>query len=240
MHLNIIPVCGKINNSHLLGTTVIVVDVLRATTNMVLAIQNGSNRLIPTADAGEAAMLAGRLGARDSVLAGEQGGLKLQGFDIGNSPFEFSPDIVRGRTVIMNTSNGTAAVCSMSAAKNVLIGAMINRSAVARKAVALDDDVLIVCAGTEGAISADDLCCAGAIAEAICAESKGPVTSTDIVMVCRNLYKDFLDKQADLSSTFHWARLVELGFEKDVEFCFREDISGVVPCYQNGVIQDTR
>jgi len=240
MQLNILPVCGKINSAHLLGTTVIVIDVLRATTNMVVAIQNGSNRLIPTSDAGEAAMLASRLGARDSVLAGERGGIRIQGFDIGNSPFEFSPEVVKGRTVIMNTTNGTAAVCSMSAARNILIGAMINCSAVARRAVQLGDDVLIVCAGTEGTISADDLCCAGAIAESICKQSRTPVETTDIVMVCRNLYRDFRDKRADLSKTFHWNRLVRLGFEKDVKFCFTEDTSTVVPCYRDGIIQEMR
>lgn len=236
--LDVVPVAGKIHSSRLFDTTAIVIDVLRATTCMVLAVQNGAQRVIPTADAGEAAMFLNRLGGRDNLLSGETGGLKTPGFQLGNSPFEFDADTVRGRNVIMSTSNGTAAVCAAANAETVLIGAMINATAVAKAACACSDGkgVLIVCAGTDGMISADDLIVAGAIAAAIEGIS-GSLACTDTARICQWLYRDYCEGRIDLHSIYHYARLIELGFEKDVEFCFRRDITDVVPVYSNGTIQ---
>lgn len=97
------------------------------------------------------------IGARDCVLAGERGGIRLPGFDVGNSPLDFSHELVSGKNVIFCTTNGTQAICGMSGAANLLIGAMINRTAVARRAVELGQDIVIMCAGTDGRFSADDI-----------------------------------------------------------------------------------
>lgn len=236
MRIDIIPVFGKMISSHISNSTVIVVDVLRCTTSITVAVQNGAERVVPATDPGEAASLAGKLGARDCVLAGERGGIRLQDFDLGNSPEEYSPENVQGKTVIISTSNGTAAIHGSSAAKDVLIGAMINRTAVAKRALSLGSDILIICAGTEGGISADDLIAAGAIADAVCRNATTPIAATDIVKVCCMLYADWVEGRADLSATYHYARLIELGFEADVRFCFTEDTTDVVPVYENGII----
>ena len=112
---------------------------------------------------------------------------------------------------------------------------MINHTAVARRAAALERDVVIACAGTEGEFSADDICAAGAIATSLCQEAD--VTGQcDLTRVARILYRDWREGRADLSKTYHYARLVELGFEEDVRFCLQEDITEVAPLYQNGII----
>lgn len=237
MRIDIVPVYGKMISSHISGSTVIVVDVLRSTSCITMAVKNGAERVIPAVDPGEAASIAGRLGIRDCVLAGERGGIKLPDFNLGNSPAEYSAENVQGKTVVISTSNGTAAIHGSSAAKDVLIGAMINRTAVAKRALALGDDILIVCAGTDGAISADDLIAAGAIADAVCRHAAGPVEATDITKVCCMLYADWQEGRADLSATFHYARLVRLGFTDDVRFCFTPDVTDVVPVYENGNIR---
>ena len=198
---------------------------------------NGANRVVPAIDPGEAAMLAGRLGHADVVLAGERDAVKLPDFDIGNSPSEYSANTVKDRSVIISTTNGTAAIHGMSAAKDVLIGGMINRSAVAKRAVELGNDIIIVCAGTYGQISADDLLAAGSIAEAINRLSPSGIDASDITMVCCMLYADWKQGRADLSVTKHCARLISLGFEEDIRYCFSEDITDVVPVYENGVIR---
>ncbi|MDD4075344.1 MAG: 2-phosphosulfolactate phosphatase [Eubacteriales bacterium] len=236
MKLDVIPVAGKIHVARLMDTTAIVVDVLRATTCMVVGIQNGIVKIIPTSDAAEAASFVTRLGSRDSLLAGETGGVKTQGFDIGNSPFEFSVEAVKGRTVIMSTTNGTTAVCASASADNVLIGAMVNATAVAKRAVELGKDVVIICAGTDGAISADDLIAAGAIAEEII-KGVGKAVCTDTVSVSRWLYKGYMEKRVDIHEINHCKKLIELGFEDDVKFCFRRDMTDVVPVYSYGIIQ---
>lgn len=237
MKIDVIPVCGKVLSSHISSSTVIVVDVLRSTSCIITAVENGANRVIPAIDPGEAAMLAGTLGYRETVLAGERDSLKLPDFDLGNSPAEFTAKAVEDRSVIISTTNGTAAIHSMSAAKAVLIGGMINRTAIAQKAVELGNDIIIACAGTYGQISADDLLAAGSIAEAIHRLAREPMEASDITMVCCMLYADWKQGRADLSVTKHCARLISLGFEEDIRYCFSEDISTVVPIYENGVIR---
>lgn len=146
----------KYTGNYLMDRTVIVVDVLRATSSIIWACRNGANRVIPVSDAGEGAAIAARLG--DCIMAGERGGVKLPGFDLGNSPLEFDHRIVKDRNVVINTTNGTGAIKAAEGAAHVLIGAMINHTAVARMAAQLDRDVIILCAGTEGEFSADDIC----------------------------------------------------------------------------------
>ena len=236
MRIDVLPVFGKMISSHISSSTVIVVDVLRSTSCIVMAVKNGAGRVIPAVDPGEAAMLAGRLGAKECVLAGERGGIKLPDFDLGNSPAEYSEANVGGKTLIISTTNGTASIHGSSAAKNVLVGAMINRKAVAQRALELGDDIFIVCSGTDGAISTDDLIAAGSIVEAVCASYPGAAEITDIAKVCAMLYKDWREARVDLSTIYHCARLIRLGFGDDVRFCFQEDITDVVPVYENGVI----
>ena len=125
----------KYTGNYLMDRTVIVVDVLRATSSIIWACRNGANRVIPVSDAGEGAAIAARLG--DCIMAGERGGVKLPGFDLGNSPLEFDHRIVKDRNVIINTTNGTGAIKAAEGAAHVLIGAMINHTAVARMAAAL-------------------------------------------------------------------------------------------------------
>ena len=206
----------KYTGNYLMDRTVIVVDVLRATSSIIWACRNGANRVIPVSDAGEGAAIAARLG--DCIMAGERGGVKLPGFDLGNSPLEFDHRIVKDRNVIINTTNGTGAIKAAEGAAHVLIGAMINHTAVARMAAQLDRDVIILCAGTEGEFSADDICAAGAIATSLC--KLGQVSAQcDLTLVAKSLYSDWREARADLSKTYHYARLVDLGFEEDVQFC---------------------
>ncbi|MBO4385363.1 MAG: 2-phosphosulfolactate phosphatase [Clostridia bacterium] len=237
MKIDVLPIFGKQKDAQLSETTVIVVDVLRATTCMISALNGGAVKVVPTVDAGDAVALASRLGARECVLGGERGGIKISGFDLGNSPAEYLSRTVRGKTVIVSTTNGTGALYSVRSADRILLGAMINRLAVAKAAAAEGRDVLIVCAGTDGQPSADDLTCAGAIIDGLRQFIDiGSDSLTDMTIVCENLYKDWKAGIFDLSTTYHYRRLVKLGFEEDVYFCFTPDLTDTVPVYREGVI----
>ena len=180
MKIDVIPVYGKVLSNHISSCTVIVVDVLRSTSCIITAVGNGATKVVPAIDPGEAAMLASRLGAQDVVLAGEWEAVKLPDFDLGNSPYEFTKEAVCDRSVIISTTNGTAAIHRMA---------------------------------------------------------REPMEATDITMVCCMLYADWKQGRADLSVTKHCARLISLGFEEDIKYCFSEDITEVVPVYENGVIR---
>lgn len=226
----------KISDSVFNNSTVIVIDVLRATTTIINAIRNGAEKIIPAHDPAEAAALAGRLGAKDCILAGERGGLKLPGFELGNSPLEFTEDKVKNRTVVFSTTNGTDAVYKARSARCVLIGGMINRAAAAKEAVKQKGRILILCAGTDGQFSADDICAAGAILDSVASLSSEPLETNDLGLVSCMVYSNWLEGKADLSLTFHYSRLIRLGFEQDVKFCFSKDITDVVPRYSDGMI----
>lgn len=225
----------KLPSSHLTARTVISIDLLRSSTSMTWALVNGATKVIPTADAAEAVSIANRMGG--CILGGERGGIKLPGFDLGNSPFEYNRETVNGKSVIVSTTNGTGALCGAEGAANVLLGCMLNCTAVARRAVELGNDIIIMCAGTDHDISADDLYAAGAIAETIIRLADGDVSACDMTLVACMVYKSWKNDLRELSLTYHCSRLLRLGFEKDVEFCLRRDVTDIVPEYINGVLE---
>ncbi len=222
------------------GRTVIVVDTLRCTTSIIWALKNGACKVVPANEPGVATAFAVNLGISDCVLAGERGGVKLPDFELGNSPQDFTSRMVWGKNVVMSTTNGTAAINAAQDAKHLLIGGMINRTSAAKAALAYGRDVLILCAGTDGMDSAEDLVTAGAIIEAMARYTQTPLEQNDLSQLCTLIYEDWAGGRFDLSSTFHYARLVKLGFEADVDFCLRRDMTTMTPECINGIIIDPR
>jgi len=230
---------SKINEVHLRNSTVIVVDVLRTSSSIVWAVQNGAHQVIPALDPGEAAAFSMQIGRSESLLAGERGGLQLPGFDLGNSPLEFAKEVVGDKTVIISTSNGTGAIHCARNADVLLIGAMINRTAVAEYALQMGKNIVILCAGTDGMFSADDICCAGAIVDALQtgAQRMGlALDCCDLSCVSHLLYRDFVRDPEILCSTAHYQTLEGLGLADDLSFCFEQDVTDIVPIYRDGVI----
>lgn len=144
------------------GGSVVVIDVLRATSTIVAALAHGAVAVYPCATAGEARELAAGRGG-DRLLCGEADSLKIAGFDLGNSPREFTPEAVAGREVVLVTSNGTRALRSLpGGAGEVVLASFLNAGAVGRHlARAAAGGVTIICAGTRGGFSLEDFLCAG-------------------------------------------------------------------------------
>jgi 2-phosphosulfolactate phosphatase len=151
------------------GGVAVVVDVLRATTVMVHALAAGCAAVIPCAEVEEAKAIAARLPSGTALLAGERQGLPIPGFDLGNSPGEFTPDVCGGKTVVMTTTNGTRAILASLEAERVYVASFANLRAISNEisVQVLKKDhgypVHIVCAGTEGLISLEDSLLAGAL-----------------------------------------------------------------------------
>jgi 2-phosphosulfolactate phosphatase len=151
------------------GGVAVVVDVLRATTVMVHALAAGCAEIVPCAGIEEAKATAARLPPGTALLSGERQGLPIPGFDLGNSPDEFTPEVCGGKTVVMTTTNGTRAILASLEAERVYIGSFANLRATSEEILVqvLKKDhgrpVHIVCAGTEGFISLEDSLAAGAM-----------------------------------------------------------------------------
>ncbi|MDR2515187.1 MAG: 2-phosphosulfolactate phosphatase [Christensenellaceae bacterium] len=216
---------------------VIVVDVLRASSVMITAVENGCKSLIPVLEVEDAVAVSRRFGNEKVLLCGERGGAQISGFHLSNSPKEFTSDHVSGRMLVMTTSNGTRAILETGECKKLVIGGFLNAKAVAQFASEEGLDVAIVCAGTNGRFSLDDVVCAGSIISRIY-ERSGEHSLCDLSLTALSLYDTFReDLYAGLTGSLHFERLRALGLEDDLRYCLREDVMNAIPQYQNGVIR---
>ena len=218
------------------GRAVLVVDVLRASTTIVTALQNGARAVIPVADKGEAGRLAASLDRDVSVLGGERGGEKLAGFALGNSPREYTAEAVGGKTVVLTTTNGTAALVRARSAARLAVGALVNAAASeAFLRQALDDGLgaTVLCAGWEGRVALEDALCAGLFVDRLADhDAAGPLD--DGARIAHGLYRGARrDLARALFGADHTRRLVSLGAGDDVALCARLDAADVLPVYRD-------
>ena len=213
--------------------TVLVIDVLRASTCIVTALANGCAGIVPVATPEEArARMAGLPGA---LVAGERRGEPLEGFDLGNSPLEFTPARVGGRAVIMTTSNGTRALLAARGAAAIGVAAFVNLGAAAAWALGARRDVLLLCSGERGARSLEDHVCAGLVAERLLAgepRARATAAAEEAAAAARPYGKDV----ARLARDSSWARhLASRGRAADVAACLTLDTASIVPVYRPDV-----
>ena len=206
--------------------TVVVVDILRATSCMVTAFGHGVHHIIPFANLENCKAMK----AHGYITSGERNGEKVDGFDKGNSPFEYMQDI-KDQKIAFTTTNGTLALDRSNGARQILIGSFLNMSAVANHLKAGTDNVLIVCAGWKGKVNLEDTLFAGALVEqikdSIVPECDAPQMASHIYQAARKNLVGFL------SNASHVQRLKRLDITRDVEFCVTPDQYDVVP-YMDG------
>lgn len=212
----------------------VVVDVIRATTSVVSAFQHGCRSILPVASPEEAR--AALPASPEAILAGEQGGQRIPGFALGNSPREFNREAVAGRDLILTTSNGTKALRAVGAGRTVAIGAFLNRSAVGEWLIARRADALIVCSGYEGVFSLEDAVCAGAIVDRAAALERDLLLG-DAARACQAMWARFGSDLPRLLFETAWGRRVDgLGLGADLSVCARLDVTAVVPQMAEGRI----
>jgi len=215
------------------GRAIFVIDILRATTTMCAALSHGAKAIIPVASTEEALRLSQTIGSTDVILAGEQNCLKIPGFQLGNSPLEMSEVTVRGKTIIVSTSNGTKALLACQGAHSVYPTAAVNLSAAAEKARELresDQPVAVVCAGRENAFSLDDSYCAGRLVAATLGDRRPRRGLNDAAIACLDLVRRYGDNwRRPLAYSRAGRELIELGFRADLLDAARLDAYPVLP-----------
>ena len=164
IHVHLLP--DLVEENALTGATVVVMDVLRATTTLTCALAAGASGVIVCREVNEARQIADSLkleapDAQRPLLGGEREGIRIAGFDLGNSPAEYTREAVGGRTLVFTTTNGTRACLRCRQARRVLLGALVNRRAVLQALVG-ENQIHLMCAGTRGEITREDALCAGA------------------------------------------------------------------------------
>jgi 2-phosphosulfolactate phosphatase len=212
----------------LAGSVAVVVDVLRASTTIVHALAAGCCAVRPCAEVEEAKALAGDMPAGKVLLAGERGGRPLPGFDLGNSPREFTPKTCAGTTLVLTTTNGTRALLRAAEAERVLVAAFVNYSAVCEQLRQDRRAVHIVCSGTEGQPTLEDTLLAGALVEFLCEEMD--VTLNDSARLAWDCFENHgrvLVGALEISQG--GANLRRLGYDEDIQAAADVDKFALVP-----------
>lgn len=215
---------AEVDPAAVLEATVVVLDVVRATTSMVEALANGARAIYPTASTEEAVRLASSLGRDDTLLCGESRGLKVEGFDLGNSPGEFTRDVVEGKRLVMSTTNGTVSLTRVHEAPRVLVGAFTNLGAVAA-AVDGDPTLVLVCAGRQGRFGLDDALCAGHLLRRL----TGDRVMNDGARAVWELAGVMAPDPSTLAPTEAGVAVASVGLEADLLVCADVDRHQVVP-----------
>ena len=214
MSIDVYATAGAIEKD-LRNHACVIVDVLRASSVITTAIEHGCKSVIPVAEVEDAAMMARQLGGERVLLCGERQGLLIPGFNLSNSPLEYTQEAVSGRVLVMSTTNGTRAEAALSQS----------------------DSIAIVCAGTSGRYSLDDILCSGAIISRII-DMTGKQALCDLSRTALALYDSYSeDLFTSLQGSQHFERLRSLGFEEDIRYCLQEDVMQAVPICVNGVIR---
>ena len=212
----------------------VIVDVLRASSSIVTLLERGCPSVVAAPTIDRARQL--RSGLTDHLLCGEERGLPPHDFDYGNSPSEFSRLDLGGRPAILATSNGTRVLAAIAAeAPAVLVGALLNRTAVARAAVdiarrrGLGIAVVSSAAHGGGTFVLEDALGAGAIADAALSQDSSLEASDAAHFACDAFTVAAADIAAAVRSAYHSQELIDEGLGDDVAYCARLDVSSVAP-----------
>lgn len=237
IHVHLLP--ELVPAHHLAGKTVVVIDILRATTTVAYALKAGVPRIMPCLEVAEARELARkfRQAGEDVLLGGERGGLPIAGFDLGNAPDEYVPDRVGGRPMVFTTTNGTRALMRCVGAHRVLLGSFANWRAV-WSCVRSEEQLEILCAGTEGELSWEDTLFAGSLAEAWenASGGKDPGATNDAARMARSIWRDAVGEVTDRERLAHALRLgkggqnlLAIGRSADIDRVAQANVTDLVP-----------
>lgn len=228
-----IDVCLSPDLMHLYAvedSTVVIVDILRATSCMTTAFAHQIHSIKTFAELPECLALKNE----GYVTAGERDGKKVDGFDLGNSPFEYMNQQLKGKRIAFTTTNGTQAIAKASRAREIIIGSFLNLSSVVESLRGSANNLLIVCSGWKGKVNLEDTVYAGALVENLKDEF---APACDAPVMAQRLYTQARqDIKGFLKDSSHIKRLQRLNLSADIDFCLTEDIYTAVPVIRDNAI----
>ncbi|MEN1678862.1 MAG: 2-phosphosulfolactate phosphatase [Planctomycetota bacterium] len=238
LHCHYLP--QFVSESDLAGDAVVVIDLLRASTTICRALASGAAEVQAFLDVAGVVRAAERAGRESVILGGERGGVTIEGFDLGNSPLEYTPDTVFGKKVFFTTTNGTAALTHARLARRVVVGAAVNLSAVV-ESLREEPAVHLLCAGTSGHVTREDRLAAGAIAVGLMEHGHRDTNDQadrvlgewqELLTTARALGRTPSQQLAmELRDTPGGKNLLELDMDEDLPECAAIDALDIVPEY---------
>jgi 2-phosphosulfolactate phosphatase len=238
--LNVHNLPRDVAASDLAGSVVVVIDLLRATSTICQALASGASEVVPFLEVDEALAEVERAGRSAIILGGERNGGRISGFNLGNSPGEYTPAIVARRRVYFTTTNGTRALHHARLARRVLVGALLNLSAVI---ASIQDEprVAILCAGTGGHPTREDILAAGAMASGLAKLWTGTCDFNEAAVAARREWEQVIENARTLGRPLNEQVVIELrntqggrnllgiGLDRDLVDCAQIDRLSAVP-----------
>jgi len=238
MKLNVFLSPLIVDELYFTGKTTVVIDVLRATSTIVTAINNGVKEIVPVASVEFAVKVSGGMFGGQTLLGGERNTKKIEGFALGNSPFEYTKEVIEGKSIVFYSTNGTKAIVKAKFSEQLFICSFLNITAIAKHVISLNTNLEIICAGRNNYLSLEDSVCAGMLVSKL-QEHYGDLEINDSAKAAIILYERFDgDINSMLQTSDHGKILIENGFEADLEYCSSLDILNTVPYYSNGVLKN--
>lgn len=229
MKLDIIISADNIKEEYLENKIVVVIDMLRATSVIITALENKAKEVFPMLTIEETLKKKEELMNNGvyPLLGGERKALRIDGFDFSNSPLEYTSDKIKGKSIILSTTNGTRAINLSLKAEEILIGAIINAKAVTMELEKYNKDVIFINAGTNGEFSMDDFICSGYMISMLC--ERGNHDLSDIARTAKYIYENNTNLVSYIKEAKHYNILKSLNLLKDLDYCCKKDIINIVP-----------
>ena len=227
------------NAGFLDGKIAVVIDVLRSSSTLAKALSNGAEAVFPFVTPEEAIGRRKDAERASVLLCGERGGKKIPGFNLGNSPAEFSAKRVQGKILFFSSTNGSKAILTASLrAREVLVGGFNNAAAAVSRLIRNKKNCVLVCAGQEGGFSLEDAVCAGMLAARIRAATMEACLFSDAASASVLLYNHYKDGLVEMMHACeHGRALKRVGMESDLGPCAEIDSLHVLPVLQGGALR---
>lgn len=219
------------------GGIAVILDILRASTTIIHALAHGAESVIPTEEIDETLRIKASLSTKNVLLGGEREGLLIPGFDLDNNPFAYEEDVVRGKTIVFTTTNGTRALKRALQADRILIGGFVNLQAVIDVLLQEQRSIHLVCAGTMGRITLEDCLCAGAIVDGVLAgwNQRDDDLADDQAQLALHRYLQTTESEQGLlramRNSYGGRNCRRLGFDDQIARAATVDLFAVVPEY---------
>ena len=237
MKINVLLSPNNVDDLYFTGKTTVVIDVLRATSVILKAFESGDKEVIPVGSIDFAMKISVNSHGGQTLLCGERNTQIIEGFDLGNSPIEYSEDKISGKSIILFTTNGSKAIVKAKYSDKVFIASFNNLSAIAEYLVTLDTDVEIIASGANGVFCLEDTICAGALVK-LMIESKSAIEITDATDASLILNEKYgADIRTMMQNCQHGKLLLENGFSEDIEFCSTTNNIPLIPYFTGGEIK---
>ena len=238
IHIEVHFTPNHLDEMQLKDKNIVIIDVLRASTTIITALHHGAKEIIPVSTVENAVKISGSLFGDVTLRAGERNAKMIEGFNLGNSPLEYTEEVVKGKSIILMTTNGSVAIVKGKHAQHLVVAGFVNMRPVVQFIGELESDFMIICAGKENHFCLEDAVCAGRIINELEKNYKSDFILDDAAVAASTLDKTFGKNILKmLKSAEHGQYLTSIGFGDDLKVCSEIDSMDALPTLVGNIIR---